>query len=218
MEPCTLSDEDVVARVLAGELALFEVVMRRHNQRVFRAARSIVKDDAEAEDVMQESYLLAFQHLSDFAGRARFSTWLTRIVVHEALKRVRKGKRITFEEDMDDNAGDTPSGGAISTDPEKLAGDRELARAIEQAVETLPDVFRAVFVLRAVEQMSVSETAQALGVPEDTVKTRLHRARAAIQKQLVARTDSLTPAIYDFHLSRCDRVVDAVLGRLGISR
>jgi len=206
----TLTDEDVVARVCAGDRALFEVLMRRHNQRVFRVARAIVKNDDEAEDVMQEGYVLAFEHLADFAGRARFSTWLTRIVVHEALRRVRRGGRLTFEDDMDDRIDerDTP-------DPEKLAGDRELARAVEAAVDTLPDSFRTVFVLRAVEHLSVAETAQVLGVPEDTVKTRLHRARTAIQRQLLARTDSLTPAIYDFHLSRCDRVVTAVLARIG---
>jgi RNA polymerase sigma-70 factor (ECF subfamily) len=206
-----LSDEEVVERVRAGDRALFEVLMRRHNQRVFRAARSIVRSDDEAEDVMQEGYVLAFQHLGDFAGRSRFSTWLTRIVVHEALKRVRRGKRITFEEDMDES----PNDDQPSDNPEKLAGDRELARAVEQAVEQLPEIFRAVFVLRAVEQMSVSETSEALGVPEDTVKTRLHRARAAIQKRLLERTDSLTSSLYDFHLSRCDRVVATVLARLG---
>lgn len=205
-----LSDEEVVERVRAGDRALFEVLMRRHNQRVFRAARSIVRTDDEAEDVMQEGYVLAFQHLGDFAGRSQFSTWLTRIVVHEALKRVRRGKRITFEEDMDES----PSDDAHSDNPEKLAGDRELARAVEHAVEQLPEIFRAVFVLRAVEQMTVSETSEALGVPEDTVKTRLHRARAAIQKRLLERTDSLTTSLYDFHLSRCDRVVAAVLARL----
>jgi RNA polymerase sigma-70 factor (ECF subfamily) len=206
-----LSDEEVIERVRGGDRALFEVLMRRHNQRVFRAARSIVRTDDEAEDVMQEGYVLAYEHLGDFAGRAQFSTWLTRIVVHEALKRVRRGKRITFEEDMDESPSEDH---AYNPDPEKLAGDRELARAIEQAVEQLPEVFRAVFVLRAVEQMTVSETSEALGVPEDTVKTRLHRARAAIQKRLLARTDSLTSSLYDFHLSRCDRVVSAVLARL----
>jgi RNA polymerase sigma-70 factor (ECF subfamily) len=210
----TMPDEEVVARVRAGDRVLFEVLMRRHNQRIYRAARSIVKSDDEAEDVMQEAYVLAYQHLHDFAGRARFSTWLTRIAVHEALRRVRGGQRLTFMDEPEESMTTEPDGPGRGNDPEKIAGDRELARAIEGAVEMLPEAFRVVFVLRAVEQMSVAETAEALAIPEDTVKTRLHRARAAIQEQLLARTDALSPALYDFHLSRCDRVVAKVLRRI----
>ena len=211
-----LTDEEVVDRVRRGDTPLFELLMRRHNQRLFRTARAILKDDAEAEDVMQETYVLAFGHLADFEGRARFSTWLTRIAVREGLARLRKRRRFAS---VEDSFGDDADGGEIAMtrdaqDPEKIAGDRELARAIEAAIDELPTSFRAVFVLRAVEEMSGAEVAEALDIPEETVKTRLHRARTAIQKRLLVRTDALTPDVYQFHLSRCDRVVEAVMKRI----
>lgn len=209
----TLSDEEVVDRIRAGDRPLFEILMRRHNRRVFRAARAIVRSDDVAEDVMQEAYVAAYEHLADFGGRARFATWLTRIVIHAALRRVRLGKRVELTDDIEAYEEQIEMS-RKSSDPERIATDREIARAIEVAIDELPEVFRVVFMLRAVEQLSVAETAEALGIPEDTVKTRLHRARAAIQRRLTAQTDALTPHIHGFHLSRCDRVVNAVLDRL----
>src|SRR5438093_1123988 len=148
-----LSDEEVVARVRRGKTALFEVIMRRYNQRLYRAARAILRDDAEAEDVMQEAYVRAFTHLDQFAGRAAFATWLTRIAVHEALARARRRGRLQplAEEGAE---GDDMTAFRSAADVEKQAADRELGRLLEIAIAALPDPFRAVFVLRDVEEMS----------------------------------------------------------------
>ena len=184
--PVTLTDEEIVARVCAGEQGLFEVLMRRHNLRVYRAARAILHDDNETEDVMQDAYVRAYEHLHDFEGRARFSTWLTRIAVNEAFARVRRGKRF-----------DT------------------LDSFTEEPFMSTTRAFRMVFVLRAVEGMSGAEVAECLGIAEETVKTRLFRARRRLQEMLVESIEPALPSIYEFHLSRCDRVVAAVLHRIG---
>jgi len=212
--PAAESDEKIVARVCAGESALFEVLMRRNNQRVYRAARSIVKDDNEAEDVMQDAYVRAYEHLHEFEARARFSTWLTRIAVHEALARVRRRNRLaSFDAQPEESMPATPA-----SSPEQQTSDLEMRTVLESAVEKLPDEFRAVFVLRAVEGMSGAETAECLGIPEDTVKTRLHRARGRLREMVLESIEPAVPALYEFHLSRCDRVVAAVLRKLGIQR
>ena len=208
-----LSDEQVVERVLAGETLLFEIIMRRYNQRLYRAARAILGDEAEAEDVMQEAYVRAYEHLAQFGGRARFSTWLTKIAVHEALARARRRRR--FESmDAESDAEEVLAEPSHQPDPERSASDREIHRMVEDAVEALPEGFRAVFVLRAVEEMSVAETAECLDLPEETVKTRLFRARARLQKEIHRRTVAAVPQVYAFHLSRCDRVVAQVLARM----
>lgn len=213
-EPPAESDEKIVARVCAGESALFEVLMRRNNQRVYRAARSIVKDDNEAEDVMQDAYVRAYEHLHEFEARARFSTWLTRIAVHEALARVRRRNRLaSFDAQPEESMPATPA-----SSPEQQTSDLEMRTVLESAVEKLPDEFRSVFVLRAVEGMSGAETAECLGIPEDTVKTRLHRARGRLREMVLESIEPAVPALYEFHLSRCDRVVAAVLHKLGIQR
>jgi RNA polymerase sigma-70 factor (ECF subfamily) len=204
------TDEAIVARVVAGDTDAFEALVRRHNRRVFRAARAILKSDDEAEDAMQEAYVSAFSHLTDFGGRARFSTWLVRIAVYEALGRLRRGKRITSLDDVE--LEEEPM--ATTRDPEQAASDVELRGLLEQAVDTLPVGFRAVFVMRAVEGMSVSETAEALDIPEETVRTRLHRARGLLRQDLAAKLDAVAPQAFDFHLSRCDRVANAVLARI----
>lgn len=208
------TDEAVVRRVLAGEASLYEVLMRRHNQRVYRAARAILRDDAEAEDVMQDAWVRAYAHLADFDGRARFSTWLTRIAVHEALARLRKRRR---QESFDAMGGDDEMSTSDPT-PEQSASGRELGVLLDGALDALPESFRTVFVLRAIEEMSTAETAACLDIPEDTVKTRLHRARGALQRALLSRLESTKSSVYDFHLSRCDRVVDAVFSRIGARR
>jgi RNA polymerase sigma-70 factor (ECF subfamily) len=197
--------------VLGGEIELFEVVMRRHNQRVFRAVRAILKSDDEAEDVMQEAYVNAYAHLSSFAGRAQFSTWLVRIAVNEAFARIRRHKKLADWNDSEAEVLDMPT---QTRGPEEIASDSELRGILESVVDTLPEGFRTVFVLRAVEQMSVSETAEILGIPEDTVKTRLHRARGLLQASLEGRIGNTLPSLFDFHLSRCDRVVRGVLDRV----
>src|SRR4051794_14032750 len=178
-----LSDEEVVARVLAGETGMFEIVMRRHNQRLYRVARAILRDDGEAEDVMQDAYVRAYEHLKDFAGRARFSTWLTRIAVHEALARSRRSKRF---ESLDQHTEEPSMSTNPGASPEQQASDVEMRALLERAVDALPDEFRAVFVLRAVEGLSGAEVAECLGIAEETVKTRLFRARARLQEMLVS--------------------------------
>jgi RNA polymerase sigma-70 factor (ECF subfamily) len=212
--PSGLTDEEIVARVLGGEPQLFELIMRRHNQRIYRAARAVLRDDEEAEDVMQDAYVRAFAHLHEFEGRARFSTWLTRIAVHEALARSRRGRRF---QPIDSQTGETQSMPTASRfSPEEQASDGEIRSVLEKAIDALPDEFRSVFVLRAVEEMSGAETAECLGIPEETVKTRLFRARSRLQEALLEALEPAAPRAYEFHLSRCDRVVAAVLSRLGL--
>jgi RNA polymerase sigma-70 factor (ECF subfamily) len=210
-----LSDEEVVARVLAGDTALFEILMRRYNQRLYRVARSILRDDAEAEDVMQDAYVRAYQHLGQFAGRAKFSTWLTRIAVHEALARVQRRNRF---QDLDPVA--APEGDGMELlksqdrDPEQQAGNAELRVLLEEAVAALPEGYRSVFMLREVEQMSTLETAEALELTEATVKVRLHRAHALLRRALYERTGATATHAFAFAAPRCDRVVSAVFSRL----
>ena len=169
-----MTDEDVVSRVLAGDTPLFEVLMRRHNERVYRVARAILRDDREAEDVMQEAYVNAYAHLAQFDGRARFSTWLTKIAVYEALRRAKRSRRY---EPLDDRAEDILMPVTPSPDPEHQAFGGELRTLIEAAVDSLGDGYREVFMLRQVQGLSTAETAESLGVSEEVVKTRLSRAR-----------------------------------------
>jgi RNA polymerase sigma-70 factor (ECF subfamily) len=209
----TSSDEEIVARVCGGEVALFELLMRRNNQRVYRAIRSILRDESEIEDVMQDAYVRAYEHLRDFEGRARFSTWLTRIAVHEAFARARRRKRF---DSLESHTEESSMSTEPSASPEQRTSDVEMRSVLESAIEKLPEEFRAVFVLRAVEGMSGVETAECLGIPEDTVKTRLHRARGRLQEMLVHSIEPALPELYEFHLSRCDRVVAGVLNRIGV--
>src|SRR5215831_6179516 len=201
-------DEDIVRRILAGETPLFEVLMRRHNERVYRAARAIVRDEREAEDVMQEAYVNAYAHLAQFDGRARFSTWLTKIAVHEALARIRRQRRY---EPLDEMPLETLMPPTALPDPERQAFGQELGALIESAVDNLGDGYREVFMLRQVEGMSTAETADVLGVSEDVVKTRFSRARRALQRDLVARTGAAASSAFTFGQGRCDRLVANVL-------
>jgi RNA polymerase sigma-70 factor (ECF subfamily) len=209
----TLTDEQIVARVRAGETQLFELIMRRHNRTIYRAARAILRDEREAEDVMQDAYVRAYEHLHEFEGRARFSTWLTRIAVHEALARVRRVRRFPPLETQTQETQSMPTGPRFS--PEQQASDGEMRTVLDRAIDGLPDEFRTVFVLRAVEEMSGAETAECLGIPEETVKTRLFRARARLQEALLEVLEPSARDAYEFHLSRCDRVIAAVFARLG---
>ncbi|HSL20266.1 MAG TPA: RNA polymerase sigma factor [Vicinamibacterales bacterium] len=210
-----LPDEQVVRHVLAGQTALFEVLMRRHNERLYRAARAILRDEAEAEDVMQQAYVNAYTHLRQFDGRAAFSTWLTRIAVHEALARARRRGRYI---DMDPENPSTiafPTPSAQGPDPERLAFARELGALMESAIDELPDGTREVFMLRQVEGMSTREVAEALDVSQEVVKTRLSRARAALRRDLYDRAGIAASDAFRFVRPRCDRVVAAVLARIG---
>lgn len=208
-----LPDQDVIDQVLRGQTALFELVMRRYNERLYRAARSIVRNDQEAEDVMQQAYVNAYTHLRQFSGSARFSTWLTRIAIHEALARVRRQSRYeTFDEDLSNVEPFMPR--TASENPERQAFAGELRGLLEWAIDTLPNGMREVFVLRDVEGLSTAETAECLGVSEDVVKTRLSRGRAALRRLLMERTGATAAEAFRFYRPRCDRVVASVLQRI----
>lgn len=209
------SDEQIVSRVLAGETALYELLMRRYNRLLYRVAYSILRDDAEAEDVMQDAYVRAYQHLGSFEGRAKFATWLTRIAVHEALARARKRSRLQAHDFSEEPTGDAMKPFA-STDrtPEQQVYDREVADVLEKAILALSDEYRVVFMLRDVEGMNTEETAESLNLTQENVKVRLHRARAALRKQLYAAVGGTTSRCFQFHAMRCDRVVKHVFEAL----
>ena len=206
-------DSALIQQVLAGNTAPFELLMRRYNERLYRAARSIVRDDGEAEDVMQQAYVNAFTHLRQFNGSARFSTWLTRIVINEALARVRRRGRY---EAFDDEASNVEPFMLHNpaADPERQAFARELRCLLEWAIDSLPNGTREVFVLREVEGLSTSDVAECLEVSEDVVKTRLSRGRAALRRILMERTGATAPEAFRFYRPRCDRIVARVLGRI----
>lgn len=211
--PAELSDEEIVDQVLAGGTAMFELIMRRYNERLYRAARAIVRDEREAEDVMQQAYVNAFTNLRQFRGQAQLATWLTRITINEALARVRRrGRYEPFDEDADNV--ERFIGSTAEPDPEQQTFTGELRHLLEWAIDTLPDGAREVFVLREVEGLSTAETAASLGVSDDVVKTRLSRARAALRRSLLARAGASAPDAFRFYRPRCDRVVAAVLARI----
>jgi RNA polymerase sigma-70 factor (ECF subfamily) len=210
------SDEEVVARVLDGDTALFELLMRRHNQRIYRVARAILRDDAEAEDVMQDTYVRAYQHLNQFEGRAKFSTWLTRIAVHESLARAeRRGRFESYFTDDPTFEGD-PMAYVPSTErtPEQQASNRELGDLLERAILALPETYRTVIIMRDIEEMTTAETSEVLGITEENVKVRLHRARMLLRDELYSRAGASSTAAFAFHAVRCDRVVKAVMERI----
>jgi len=209
------SDVDVIRDVLAGNTAMFELLMRRYNERAYRAARSIVRDEQEAEDVMQQAYVNAFTHLHQFTGSAQFSTWLTRIVINEALARVRRQNRHQPFRDGHPTVTSLMRHDP-SENPERQAFNAELRGLLEQAIDTLPDGIREVFVLREVEGLSTADVADALGVSDDVVKTRLSRGRATLRRLLLKHTGATTPDAFRFPRPRCDRVVAHVLRAIDI--
>jgi RNA polymerase sigma-70 factor, ECF subfamily len=206
-------DDALIQQVLGGNTALFELLMRRYNERVYRAARSIVRNEGEAEDVMQQAYVNAFTHLRQFNGSARFSTWLTRIAVNEALARVRHQGRYEVFDDELPNA-EPFMFQSPAENPERQAFARELHGLLEWAIDRLPNGMREVFVLREVEGLNTSEVAECLGVSEDVVKTRLSRGRATLRRLLLERTGATAPDAFRFYRPRCDRVVARVLSRI----
>jgi RNA polymerase sigma-70 factor (ECF subfamily) len=209
-----LQDEVVVSRVLAGETALFEILMRRYNQRLYRVSRVILRDDGEAEDVMQDAYVRAYEHLNQFAGKAAFSTWLTRIAIHEALARKRRRGRMEELDALTANGDNMPILKSSALTPEAGTSQAETRQLLEDAIDRLPENYRTVVMLREVEEMSVAETAESLGVTDAVVKTRLHRAHAMLRKDLYSRARGRATDLYQFHAVRCDRVVKAVFERI----
>lgn len=213
-----MSDEEVVVRVLAGQTEMFEIVMRRHNQRLYRVARGILRNDGEAEDVMQDAYVRAYEHLQQFAGTAKFSTWLTRIAVHEALARRQRSNRYEEFEPMSETMGDPMDRFAsLTPNPEQQTSTIELRKLLEDAVEKLPDSYRTVFMLRDVEEMSTTDAAYALDITEDNVKIRLHRARTLLRKSLLALAGTESRQAFTFNAVRCDRVVKNVFARIHLA-
>ncbi len=210
----TLTDAEAVVRILAGERGLFELLMRRHNRRVYRAVRSILRDDSEAEDTMQEAYVSAYQHLGQFNGHSAFSTWLTRIAINAALMRRRgSGKLVLLDNDLLDGASPMPFSQPIQ-DAERRAASREATALLEIAVDALPEMYRSVFMLREIEEMDTAETAGVLGVSEEVVKTRLHRAKASLRERFLELAGEGAADAFGFEAPRCNRVVDAVMDRI----
>jgi RNA polymerase sigma-70 factor (ECF subfamily) len=211
-----LSDEEVVERVRSGEIELFELLMRRYNQRLYRIARAVLRDDGEAEDVTQEAWVRAFTHLDQFAGRAKFATWLTRIALYEAWGRARRRRRF---ESIDTVPSEREAMRKSSTgqDPERETFDREIGKVLETAIDALPQAYREVFVLREMEALSTAETAACLDLTEEAVKTRLHRARALLRGDVLERAQAATAQALTFAGARCDRMVESVFSRIGVA-
>lgn len=213
-------DEALIARMRAGDTSAYEIMLRRYNRRLFRVTRSILRDDDDAQDAMQEAYVRAFTNLGDYRTPGNFGAWLTRIAVNEALMKKRRDKRFAPRDaaplhDEDDAGAEQPAAGAGT---EELAANGELRHLIEASVDRLPESFRAVFVLRAIEQLSVEETAACLGIPAPTVKTRFHRARGLMQQALARHLETAGVSAFDFAGPRCDRMVETVLARLALAR
>ena len=215
-EECqSASDAEVVHLVRSGETGLYELLMRRYNQRLFRIIRSVVTNDLEAEDALQEAWVHAYEHLDQFAGRAGFAAWVARIAYYEALARSRKSKRwLRLEDPEGEITPEATRRHTASDTPESQAMRRQLAQFLEAAVDALPQTYRSVFVLREVEQMSTAETAECLGLSEEAVKTRLHRSRALLRRELTNRIGPSVEEAYCFLGTRCDRTVACVLARI----
>ena len=213
------SDDDLVARLRSGDASAFELLMRRHNRRLYRLARGVVQNAADAEEVVQDAYVQAFSRLASYRGPDGFAAWLGRIVLNRATDWARERGRVVSLDAHLSEPGERPpllrpeQLASRSPDPERLAVSGDLRRLIETAVDALPEEFRTVFMLRAVEELSVEETARHLDVPSATVRTRYHRARERVRSRLGDSLEEMLPAAFPFAGERCDRIVAAVLDR-----
>jgi RNA polymerase sigma-70 factor (ECF subfamily) len=201
-----MTDEELIARILAGEKRLFELLIRKYNQRLYRIGMSILENEAEAEDAMQTAYINAYEHLSGFEQRSSFGTWLTRIMLNQCYEQKRKSKQVLVNLEPDNFV-------TMNTAVNELAN-KELSGALQQAVAKLPEKYRLVFVLREIEDLSVRETSAALNIEESNVKVRLNRAKTMLRENL---NSYMKDYVYSFHLTKCDRIVNNVLNRLGIA-
>jgi RNA polymerase sigma-70 factor (ECF subfamily) len=213
-------DAELVRRALARDGNAFRAIIQTHNRRLYRIARSIVRNDSEAEDVVQEAYVRAFSHLESFRGDSSLATWLARIVMNEALGRLRKQHPTVDLETVETQRPQAeiiqfPRSGN-SDDPERTMAQRQILRLVEQATDALPEIYRTVFVTRVIEGMSVEETAELLGMRVETVKTRLHRARKLVREQLDKQIGPVLLDAFPFAGRRCERMTAAVMRRLGI--
>ena len=216
--PKDAPDAELARRVAGGDKAAFETLMRRHNRTLFRTARAILRDDAEAEDALQEAYLQGYQAIGSFRGDAKVSTWFARIVANEALERLRKQTRRAEIVPLQSSAAlqlDQIPDTNMDKTPERSASRLQMLRLLEAQIDTLPDDYRTVFVLRAVEEMSVEETAAVLGIPPATVRSRLFRARSLLREGLASKIDLACEEAFAFAGERCDRIVANVMKRIG---
>jgi RNA polymerase sigma-70 factor (ECF subfamily) len=208
-------DDSLIERARAKDATAFELLMRRHNQRVYRVVRAVLHDPAEIEDVIQQAYLQAFLHLDQFGGNARWSTWVCRIAINEALARLRQRGRFVSMDAVGEETMAKMSHASVD-DPERVASGRELGQLVEQAIDRLPEMYRAVLIMREVDGMSTLETAAVLDVEPDVVKTRLSRARASLRAAIENSVGEQMKNAYSFGDEGCDRVVAAVLRRLSL--
>jgi RNA polymerase sigma-70 factor (ECF subfamily) len=216
--PQGIPDAELAARAARGDQAAFERIMRLHNRTLFRTARAILSDDGEAEDALQEAYLQAYRSLGGFRGDAKLSTWLARIVANQALQRLRKRERRAEIVPMQAGVADQELEEAadMNTDqgPEAATHGIELRKVLEKQIDALPDAYRAVFMLRAVEELTVEEAAAILGIPEATVRSRFFRARSLLREALAQKIDLACEDAFAFDGARCDRVVGFVIDQL----
>jgi RNA polymerase sigma-70 factor (ECF subfamily) len=219
----TADEAALIARALQKDERAVRAIIRQHNRRLYRLARSVVRDDGEAEDVVQASYVRAFTTLATFRGEAGLGTWLSRIVLNEALGRLRR-KRPTVELSALDRP-EMPQGQVIpfplmhqQPDPERTMAQRQIQALLERAIDGLPEAFRTVLVARLIEEMSIEETAELLSVRPETVKTRLHRARKLLKEALEEHIGPALTDAFPFDGERCERIADAVVARLDLAR
>jgi len=216
-----LSDGELFGLAQHDPPSVFRAIMQRHNRRLFRLARAILGNEAEAEDALQEAYVRAFSALNTFRGEASLATWLTRIVMNEALGQARRRRRCVDLDTLDTALQQGESQVIVfptlasTGDPEWSAARAEIRHLLEQAIDELPDPFRLVFIMRDVEDMSTEETANALGIRPETVKTRLHRARRLLRKALNDRLATALVDVFPFAGARCARITEQVMDRLG---
>jgi RNA polymerase sigma factor (sigma-70 family) len=210
-----IPDNEIIARVLTGEKDLYALLVRRYNQRLYRVGMSIIDDDAEIDDVMQVAYIKAYENLGKFEFKSLFSTWLTRILINEALLRIKKRKRsLTMNDEMIDNEIYRQSSAASQTPLMKVLN-TELKAALEDAIRQLPEKYRTVFVMREIEDMNVAETRECLDLSEVNVKVRLNRAKAMLRNSLSAYYKK--EEILNFHLSRCNRIAENVMKQIELA-
>jgi RNA polymerase sigma-70 factor (ECF subfamily) len=215
-----ITDQALVRRALARDEAAFRTIMQANNRRLYRLARGILRNDAEAEDAVQEAYVRAFTHLASFRGESSLATWLGRIVLNEALGRLRRERPRVDVDVIDHGAMEAqiiqfPL--ATADDPEKSMAQREIREVVEHAIDDLPEPFRMVFITRVIEGMNVDETAKILGLKPETVKTRLHRARAMLRENVERKIGPVVLAAFPFAGKRCERLTEAVLKKLDLS-
>jgi RNA polymerase sigma-70 factor, ECF subfamily len=209
------SDELLVERVKEGDLSAFELLVRRHNQRLYRAVRSVLRSGEDVEDAMQDTYFAALKHIDQFEGRARFGTWLLQIGINEARARLRRRGRLVA---LDDLPGENEAVASLSEHqpvrtPEQQVGNHEIVAVVEAAIDRLPADYRQVLVLRMVDSLDTAETAEVLGMGESAVRQRLHRAREMLEKDVERRVGSVMQAAFGFLGDRCDRIVAEVMRR-----